>query len=1023
MFFEDNLPKNKDINYLEKKETKHPLLQIIKKNKGKEDKKEDNKELPKQNPFLSQSHKNDSFSNIDLQKKNNNIVYKKRSHLTPKKEIMNLNNHRYTLSNEKLYSDIENSNSDNKAKDIAEYSSKRYSLRNKNITNINLISKNLFGNNPKTPTSHNNIIFPSLNLNNNLFRINKKIDKSIVHQNTDRNDRIYINNNSIFVSDPQAKKKAFPEKFKGNKLLLQKSVEFSLLINNSHKNSFRTINSKNSGKIINLNFNNFKESINIDRIDTFKKTEQNKYKKNNIISNFENVNNQLNKKFNKRKSVSYINKFNLFKNGIKTQIDKDKSKEIKLRNSINLKPQSLIKQPLTKENILLSPLIRKKINIKKISNKKTYKTMKEKKEISHKALNRISSPLKNQNHNKSNDENNDNDINMNNSEDSCKTINYISKKDIYNNPLNRFYNSIVDKKKYNLFNQNSSNKNLFTKEFIRTENENLHDSKKIKIINKKSFYDINSIFSKNYLNKDEEKYIKIKRLKLIEKVEKHNKESVIFNSYVEEIKQYFLKNCVIDKITENIFDNFEPLENRIENKNIYLEKREKYLKELLLKILNKSHKYCYSLEKILKLGESFLKEKKIIIKIRTINHYILEMFNVYPKLLKRFEYKWNNKRKKDYYYKKMVIHFSNNSDYFDKAFFIYKERINTDLNLNLNSINTRMNENKNKLNMSKKNSNKRKSSLKLKKLFNSKGILDKKTQVLSLFGQKTKGRHTTVKYNKKNSQYEDITKKMENFSKIQKQFGFTPRTESFEKFAKIYRIPKKSSKILNDLKIIEKEDKKYKTVNTEKEIIFNKAKSNLDNYNILKDRKLFHYSNNKPINLEKRFSQILNIKKNQIQLDKKLKIDSMTIKFAGMDQLTKEAALIKTQEIEKDLPDVKLFDKFVSAIQRRKISQFDYLIQKKEDKFNSIINKQEFSTGNSLLIYATLNNLKSLVELLLLKGANPNLQNKFGNSALHIAYKNDNAFIINLLFEYGADQKLKNSNGLFPWQMSKTINN
>ena len=69
MFFEDNLPKNKDINYLEKKETKHPLLQIIKKNKGKEDKKEDNKELPKQNPFLSQSHKNDSFSNIDLQKK------------------------------------------------------------------------------------------------------------------------------------------------------------------------------------------------------------------------------------------------------------------------------------------------------------------------------------------------------------------------------------------------------------------------------------------------------------------------------------------------------------------------------------------------------------------------------------------------------------------------------------------------------------------------------------------------------------------------------------------------------------------------------------------------------------------------------------------------------------------------------------------------------------------------------------------------------------------------------------------
>ena len=64
-----------------------------------------------------------------------------------------------------------------------------------------------------------------------------------------------------------------------------------------------------------------------------------------------------------------------------------------------------------------------------------------------------------------------------------------------------------------------------------------------------------------------------------------------------------------------------------------------------------------------------------------------------------------------------------------------------------------------------------------------------------------------------------------------------------------------------------------------------------------------------------------------------------------------------------------------------------------------------------------------MVELLLLKGANPNIQNKFGNSALHIAFKNDNAFIINLLLEYNAEQKLKNINGLLPWQMSKSINN
>jgi len=177
------------------------------------------------------------------------------------------------------------------------------------------------------------------------------------------------------------------------------------------------------------------------------------------------------------------------------------------------------------------------------------------------------------------------------------------------------------------------------------------------------------------------------------------------------------------------------------------------------------------------------------------------------------------------------------------------------------------------------------------------------------------------------------------------------------------------------------------------------------------------------MNLEKRFSQMVNYKKKEIQLDKKRKIDTMTIKFAGMNQLTKEAALIKAQEIEKDLPDVKLFDKYVSAILRRKINLFDHLIQKKEEAFNRLISKQEFTNGNNLFIYAIQNNLKSLVKLLLLKGANPNIQNKFGNSALHIAYKNGNAFIINLLLKYSANQKLKNRNGLLPWQIPKSINN
>ena len=100
---------------------------------------------------------------------------------------------------------------------------------------------------------------------------------------------------------------------------------------------------------------------------------------------------------------------------------------------------------------------------------------------------------------------------------------------------------------------------------------------------------------------------------------------------------------------------------------------------------------------------------------------------------------------------------------------------------------------------------------------------------------------------------------------------------------------------------------------------------------------------------------------------------------------------------------------------------------------------QELISGNTLLIYATeynlksimnkniknnmeekikfLPNLKSIVETLLMKGADPNIQNIIGNSPLHIAYKNDNSFLINLLVEYHANEKLKNIQNLFPNQM------
>ena len=227
-------------------------------------------------------------------------------------------------------------------------------------------------------------------------------------------------------------------------------------------------------------------------------------------------------------------------------------------------------------------------------------------------------------------------------------------------------------------------------------------------------------------------------------------------------------------------------------------------------------------------------------------------------------------------------------------------------------------------------------------------------------------------------------------------------------FSKIYGI---NENISNDKHAI-------KHLGKEKE--FNMAKDNIDNYNILKNKKLFNMNNDDRENkLKEKYSKKNNFIDN---LSSKI-LESFTFKYHDIDSLSKVASVIKTQEIQRDDPGAKLFDKIVDVFTNRKIKDFDDLIKNEEEAFNKIINKQELSTGNTLLMYATTNNLKSIVEILLKKGAEPNIQNNFGNSALHLAYKNDNIFIINLLLEHGAEQKIKNINGLFPYQMSKFINN
>ena len=67
--------------------------------------------------------------------------------------------------------------------------------------------------------------------------------------------------------------------------------------------------------------------------------------------------------------------------------------------------------------------------------------------------------------------------------------------------------------------------------------------------------------------------------------------------------------------------------------------------------------------------------------------------------------------------------------------------------------------------------------------------------------------------------------------------------------------------------------------------------------------------------------------------------------------------------------------------------------------------------GNTYLHLAILYQNISLIETLLIKGINPNVQNKDGDTALHLAYLINNNDIINLLINNDVDFNLKNNQG------------
>ena len=53
-----------------------------------------------------------------------------------------------------------------------------------------------------------------------------------------------------------------------------------------------------------------------------------------------------------------------------------------------------------------------------------------------------------------------------------------------------------------------------------------------------------------------------------------------------------------------------------------------------------------------------------------------------------------------------------------------------------------------------------------------------------------------------------------------------------------------------------------------------------------------------------------------------------------------------------------------------------------------------------------------------MRNCDPNIQNIFGNTAMHMAYKTNNMAIVYLLKGFGAKENIKNESGLRPIQMT-----
>ena len=634
--------------------------------------------------------------------------------------------------------------------------------------------------------------------------------------------------------------------------------------------------------------------------------------------------------------------------------------------------------------------------------------------------------------------------------------------------LNNIGNESEDQKSLKLDNNEEEEKNENDENSIR---EFLKEKsiKRKKLMKEKGW---------NPKHDDENIYYKKNLLKMKSKLNKTNNESYVYNTCKKEIKNNFLQNTVIENLTNKIIETFglkfldeeksdkiiedklllydenkkknEELENRANNK--YLFSIIKSFKELYTKEIKIKYNFSlFRIEEKLSIYDAYLL-KMVDNSWNEINDeydYRMEMINYIsqykvninytPKTPEKLSTKYYlaNKEKKDFNIK--TKKYTDKILKADKNFFKDLEQIQRELyfktsylSLKINILDFEETDNIIDLNItsdkSKKWENKKRIEYFDGKTFSPKG--PKKSSITtsklskSIRNSGKKCRSVIYPGSKKNVNLTKGTIK-ESYKDLNNKLGCSSPSNRLFRKSQFMNYKNISNKVLMTEDKIQKGYKRgneYENDVEEKERKLKNTESNIVGLNILKNKFIFAKDYlEKKVDLEKRISEICKLRQKRKDLDKKMKTDSIIIKTSGYDSLSKEATLIKTQEMENDLPDFKLLDKFVKIIQERKYNLFEKYTKLEGSKFLKIINKQDLSSGNTLLYFASQNKLLNFMKLLLIKGANPNIQNKFGNTPLHVAYKFNSSLMINLLVQYNANKQIKNIDGLLPWQMSKYV--